>query len=511
MLLHDVVRTRAVDAPDATALVAPDGTTTSWSELWGAVCGAAAFTGEHVPPGGRVAAVGLNHPGWVNLYYGVPAVGRVLVPLNHRLAPAELAEQVARSEASVVVGDVDHLERLVAAGVTESITVPWPGEAAGPTELPADVTVEPGDPAWLLFTSGTTGKPKGATLTHDSLLAAVAASAGARPVEPDDTYLFCFPLCHVAGYNVVHRHAHGRPVVLAERFDAETFCAAVERHGVTSTSLAATMLVSLCDHLDRQPDRVAALRTLRVIAYGAAPMPVALLRRAHDLLGVDFTQGYGMTELSGNAVFLDAAAHRRGLDGEESLLSAAGWPAPGVEVRITDATSVPSVVLPTGDVGEIEVRGSQVMAGYWADEAATMTTIHDGWLRTGDVGILDDTGLLRVVDRSKDVIITGGENVASREVEEAVCAAPGVATAAVVGVPDPTWGENVCAVVVPLPGATVDPDEVVAAVRARLAGFKSPRHVVVVDALPVNAAGKVVKAELRTWLSDDPTLLGPRR
>jgi acyl-CoA synthetase (AMP-forming)/AMP-acid ligase II len=294
-----------------------------------------------------------------------------------------------------------------------------------------------------------------------------------------------------------------------EGFDPAGFCRMVGDHGVTSCSLAATMLAALCDHVEAVPADLARLASLRVIAYGAAPMPVTLLRRAHGLLGVDFTQGYGMTELSGNAVFLDAAAHRRGLAGDDALLSAAGHPAPGVDLRITDPdTGMP---VASGGVGEIEVRAAQVMAGYWDDPVTTAATLRDGWLRTGDMGTVDDHGMLHVVDRSKDVIITGGENVASPEVEQAVCAVPSVAAAAVVGVPDPRWGENVCAVVVARPGMTVDADEVVATVRRTLAGFKTPRHVVVVDALPVNAAGKVVKAQLREWLAANPDVVGPRR
>ncbi len=522
VLLGDVVAAAADADPTARALVAPDGTASSWGALSADAAAVATLVDGRVDAGGRVAAVGANHPGWVSLYYGVPTAGRVLVPLNHRLAPAELAAQVARSGAEWVVGDDEQLARLAAAGVDASLLSGWDSltardtDASGAGPLPGLTSPaalvpsgDPQDPAWLLFTSGTTGTPKGAVLTHASLLAAVAASAGARPVDPDDVYLFCFPLCHVAGYNVLHRHVHGRPVVLAERFEPASFCQLVADHGVTSTSLAATMLASLCTHLDDHPAARSALTSLRVVAYGAAPMPPALLRRAHDLLDVDFTQGYGMTELSGNAVFLDAAAHRRGLDGDESLLSAAGWAAPGVEVRTCDPDS--GAVVATGEVGEIEVRAPQVMAGYWDDPTATAATIRNGWLRTGDLGTLDDTGLLRVVDRAKDVIITGGENVSSREVEDVVLTAPGVAAVAVVGVADPTWGENVCAVVVPGVGEVVDPEEVVSVVRSRLAGFKTPRHVVVVDALPTNAAGKVVKVELRAWLAADPERVGPRR
>jgi fatty-acyl-CoA synthase len=203
-------------------------------------------------------------------------------------------------------------------------------------------------------------------------------------------------------------------------------------------------------------------------------------------------------------------AHREALaNGDDTLLGAAGHPAPGVAIRVTSADT--GFALPVGAVGEIEVRAGQVMAGYWQDPEATASTVRDGWLRTGDLGVLNADGLLTVVDRSKDMIITGGENVASREVEDAVLATPGVGAVAVVGIPDPVWGENVCAVVVPRPGETVDAEEICGIVRRRLAGFKVPRHVVVVDELPVNAGGKVLKADLRAWLAAHPEVVGPRR
>jgi acyl-CoA synthetase (AMP-forming)/AMP-acid ligase II len=510
-LLHRVVKGAAEEHPDRPALVHGERRLT-FAELAARIERSAGVVAGMAPPGGRIAAIGPNHTSWIDLYYGVPAVGRVLTFLNHRLSGPELASLVERSGASVVVGDPVQLARLRDAGV-ERPTIDWAeweaavGDAALGAAL-VDESRDPRDPAWLLFTSGTTAAPKGAMLTHASVHAAVAASTAARPVEPDDVYLFPFPLCHVAGYNVVHRHANGRPVVLVDGFEPRSFCAAVGAEAVTSTSVAATMLAALLDHVDADPEALAQLATLRSVAYGAAPMAPSLLRRAHGVLGVDLAQGYGMTELSGNAVFLDADAHRRGLAGEEHLLRSAGHPAPGVEVRVADTDDR---TLPTGEVGEILVRGAQVMDGYLDDPVATAAALRGGWLHTGDVGRVDDEGLLYVVDRSKDIIITGGENVSSREVEEVLLTAPGVSRVAVVGVPDPTWGENVCAVVVPSPAGGFDADALVATARARLAGFKVPRHVVVIDALPVNAAGKVVKAELRGWLHDDPTRLGPRR
>jgi len=455
-----------------------------------------------------VAVIGPNERTWVELYYGVPASGRTLVFLNHRLHAREVLAMIERSGAGIVIGDRGELDRLLGEGTDLPLFdwETWSGLIDGIEAPLAPNVVDPQRPAWLLFTSGTTAAPKGALLTHSSILAAVEASAGARPVDVDDVYVFPFPLCHVAGYNVVHRHAHGRPVVLMTGFAAAQFCDIVEREQVTSTSLAATMLATLIDLIDAEPQRRGQLRSLRSIAYGAAPMPTPLLRRADVLLGVDFAQGYGMTELSGNAVFLNADAHRRGLAGDAGLLEAAGQPAPGVELRLVDDDGNE---VASGEVGEILVRAPQVMLGYLNDQDATEAALHGGWLHTGDMGRMVE-GWLHVVDRKKDIIITGGENVSSLEVEAAVLEYPSVARVAVVGVPDQIWGENVCAVVVAAPNCEIDAAALTASIRTKLAGFKVPRHVVVVDELPVTASGKVVKSELRERLAHSPELLGKR-
>ena len=475
-LLHDLLDAAP---PAAVALVAGDVSLT-FAELAERAARVAGAVAARTDPGDRVAFVGDNCVEWVECYYGVPRAGRVLTFLNQRLAPAELRRILDASGARLLVGE----ERYVA-----------PLRDGGPAVLELDGVDDadpapptPGGVAWLIYTSGTTGRPKGAMLTHAGLLAAVETTLAMRPVADDDVYLFPFPLCHVAGYNVLLHHRRGRPIVLLPRFEPAAFVEAVGRHGVTATSLAATMLGTL---LDAHP---APLPPLRLIAYGAAPMPGSLLRRATEVLGDDvgFAQGYGMTELSGNAVFLTPEEHRRG------LAAAAGRPGPGVEVRVLDD-------------GEIVVRAPQVMAGYWDDEAATAEAFAGGWFHTGDVGRLDDDGYLTIVDRKKDVIVTGGENVASREVEDALHAHPAVRDVAVVGVPDPHWGENVCAVVVRRDGASVAADDLLAAVRDELAGFKRPRHVVFVDELPRNASGKVLKQALRQLLTERPDLLGERR
>jgi acyl-CoA synthetase (AMP-forming)/AMP-acid ligase II len=352
------------------------------------------------------------------------------------------------------------------------------------------------DCAWLIFTSGTTGTPKGVMLTHASLAAGVANSAIARPLAEDDVYLFPFPLFHVAAYNVLHAHLRRRPVVLVPRFDAEEVLALIESEGVTCCSLAPTMVAMLLDHPARRAD---SLQGLRQISYGASAMPLDLLRRVlQELPHCGLAQGYGMTELSGNAVFLTPDDHRRAAADEPELLAAAGRPGPLVALRIVDDDDRP---VATGQPGEILVRGDQVCAGYWNDAAATEASRIGPWLRTGDIGRIVD-GVLFVVDRKKDLIITGGENVASREVEDLVGLHPDVGQVAVVGVADARWGEAVCAVVVAAAEHEVEPDELIAWTEGRMAGFKRPRHVVVVDELPMNASGKVDKGAVRRAAHD---------
>jgi acyl-CoA synthetase (AMP-forming)/AMP-acid ligase II len=511
--LHDVVARGAALHPEAPALLDGD-RRFSFAELADRTARAAAVVESSSRPGARVAFVGENHWSWVDAYYGVPRAGRVLVFLNHRLAPLELESVLERSGATMLVGSRAELDRIdrSSTAVTRVLDLDdWEAAVGGASPAAGNALALPRadtEAAWIIYTSGTTGRSKGAVLTHRSILAAVRATDECRVIAPDDVYLLPFPLCHIAGYNVIHHHARGVPLVLMPRFEPAGFVDAVVRHRVTSASLAATMLHSLLGYLDEHPERLADLATLRLVAYGAAPMPTPLLQRGHAVLAIDFTQGYGMTELSGNAVFLDVEAHRRGLRGDDVLLRTAGRPAPGVEVMVVDDEDR---ALGPGEPGEIVVRAEQVMDRYWEEPEATATTLAGGWLHTGDVGRFDTDGFLSVVDRKKDVIVTGGENVSSLEVEQVLHAVAGVGEVAVVGVPDPRWGENVCAVVVPAPGARIDPDALVAAAREHLAGFKVPRHVVVAESLPKNATGKVVKADIRAWLAERPDLVGERR
>lgn len=491
VLLHDVLTSAAHRAPDEVALVTDAGTQT-FAELSGRVASVATGITTVTEPGDRVAILSENRAEYVECYYAVPRAGRLLVPLNQRLHPDEWLASLRDSGARVLIGETELLERLGedaarAAGV-ETIVRLGPGyddlAATGPRSAPPGARDD--DVAWLIGTSGTTGTPKLAMLTHASLLAAVDATFRARPVREDDVFGTPFPLCHVAGYNVLGLHRTARPVVLMRRFEPERLVQLVAEHGITLLSLAPTMIAMLLED-PRTDDRV--LASVRSIGYGASAIPAPVLRAAVDRWDCDLSQGYGMTELSGNAVFLGADQHRRAAAGDERLLGAAGFPAPGIELRLDDRTA------------EILVRGPQVMAGYWQDPEATGRALAGGWLHTGDVGRLDEDGLLTVIDRLKDVIVSGGENVASREVEAVLHRHPGVADVAVIGLPDVRWGERVTAVVVRRPGAgDVTAEDLVALARAHLAGFKTPRTVEFVDELPRNAAGKVLKQRLRDEL-----------
>ena len=489
VLLHEVLDEAAARAPDEVALVTDAGTWT-FARLAQQVERLASGIAAVTDPGDRVAILADNRAEYVQLYYAVPRAGRLLVPLNQRLHPDEWLGTLRRSGARVLVGESALLERLdldAARAVGMEVLVDLDREGFALFEA-VTAGVEPGgdgDVAWLIGTSGTTGTPKLAMLTHASLLAAVDATLGARPVLDTDVFCTPFPLCHVAGYNVLALHRRARPVVLMAKFDPVRLTELVVEHHVSLLSLAPTMIAMLLDD-PRVDDDV--MRSVRAIGYGASAMPAPVLRSAVERWDADLSQGYGMTELSGNAVFLGADEHRRAAAGDDRLLRAAGRPAPGVELRLAEPT------------GEILVRAPQVMFGYWQDADATAAALAGGWLRTGDVGRIDDDGLLTVVDRLKDVIVSGGEYVASREVEAVLHSHRGVADVAVIGLPDARWGERIAAVVVRRDGSEVTAEELVTLARSHLAGFKVPRVVEFVDTLPRNAAGKVLKQTLRDGL-----------
>ncbi len=492
-MLIDLLTDAVHQAPDGAAVVTAEETVT-FTELLRRVEARAAQIAAMTEAGDRVAVLAENCVAYVELYYAAPLADRILVPLNHRLHPEEWRATIAAADARVLFGDPALLDRCDSSVPMVPFSVP-PTPAlvvfAAPTATEPTNAEESGAPrarsdhdvAWLIGTSGTTGTPKLAMLSDANLLAAVEATLPARPVEEDDVLFTPFPLCHVAGYNVFVAHRRARPIVLQRSFDPVGLAALVRKHRVTMLSLAPTMIAMLLDHPDIDD---ADLATVRALGYGASPIPAPVLQRVIDRWNWDCSQGFGMTELAGNAAFLGPDDHRGAASGDERLLAAAGRPSPGVEVRLAPDD-------------ELLIRAPQVMRGYWNDARATTDALDGGWLHTGDIARIDDDGLISIVDRKKDVIVTGGENVASREVEAVLFQHPAVKDVAVIGLPHHRWGEQVCAVVVAR--EAVDAETLITHCRDQLAGFKTPRRIEFTAALPRNASGKVLKHQLRTDLA----------
>jgi acyl-CoA synthetase (AMP-forming)/AMP-acid ligase II len=487
-LIHELVSSAAAAVPDRPAIISPDGTAVTFAQFDRQIGSVAAWVSRRTRRGNRVAVIADNGAAYARLYYGVPRSGRILVLINQRLSAVEQVTQLTSASPTILVGDARYLDALPKApepSIEHVVAFDDPEWQRAEHE-PGDCAeqVEPDDPAWLLFTSGSTGVPKGVLHTHRSITTAVRGTVAGRSVRSGGVYLLPFPMCHVAGYNMLVHHAAQSTVLPVAAFRPDAFAEAVNAHGVTSCSLAPTMLHGLLAHLE---DTGIELPTLRDVAYGSAAIPADLLRRALTRLDVDLHQGYGMTETGGNITFLGPAEHRAGAHGDAAVLASAGRPHDEVEIRIASEKD---------GVGEILVRGAQVAVGYWPGNVPATV---DGWLPTGDVGRIDTDGRLVVLDRRKDVIITGGENVSSREVEDVLSSHPDVDQVAVVGVPDEYWGEAICAVVVARPGRRPSAEALIAHVRSHITAFKRPRHVLFVDVLPLTSNGKIAKGAVRQY------------
>ncbi|MBY8858561.1 long-chain-fatty-acid--CoA ligase [Nocardia sp. CA2R105] len=458
-------------------------------------------------PGDRIAILSSNCTQYLDCYYGVPMAGMALTILNVRLHPDQIVSLLEHSEARVLIIAPEFAEVVerIRDRIPSVTTVVSIGPAAGATawdEFLSGASAEapehapdPDDPAWLVYTSGTTGTPKGVMISHRNLLAGVTSSALQWEVPEETVFLFCFPLCHIGGYVVMINHLLGCTVGILRSYDNATFLRLVDEWQVTQTGLAPTMINFLLQ--DPELDKHS-LDTLQAVGYGSSAIPAAVLRAGLDRFGCDFYQGMGMTELAGNVLHLDEFAHRRAAEGETGLLASAGKPMRLADIRIVDDQFAD---VPTGQVGEMIVRGDQVMLGYWQDPQATADAFTDGWFHTGDLVRQDEEGFVYIVDRKKDLIISGGENVASLTVEQALYRQPGVAEAAAIGVRDDTWGEVVCAVIVLRENATATAQDIIAGCREQLGGFQVPRRVEFVEALPKNVTGKILKRELRQQFS----------
>jgi long-chain acyl-CoA synthetase len=455
-----------------------------------------------VPSGAFVGVLAGNTGAHLECWLAVPAFGRVINSLNHRLTADELAFMIDDSRTPVLVVDdarlavaralrdrCESLRHVVHAGDDDSPEDCIPYEAMLAQSSPAtppDVSGE--TPAAISYTGGTTGLPKGVMLSHANLVANAKHFLLTDSLTAEDVYVHAGPMFHAADSTMVFCVTWaGGTHVLLDRFDVARLVDAIDQDGATILVLVPTMVRMLLDHLEERP---ADLSTLRLLHYAAAPMSVSLLERAMGALPCDFLHGYGMTEAAPGVTYLSPADHRR-----RRHLHSVGHAIPGVQLEIRDPTGRP---LPDGEVGEICVRGPNIMLGYWNRPEATAEVLSaDGWYRTGDAGRLDG-GYLYLADRLKDMIVTGGENVYSIEVENAIASHPGVREVAVIAHPDERWGERVHAIIVVESGAVLDETEVVEHCRARLAGYKLPRSVEFRnEPLPKSGAGKVLKAKLR--------------
>jgi acyl-CoA synthetase (AMP-forming)/AMP-acid ligase II len=501
--IADIPRVQAERRPDATAFWF-EGATTSYAELdVRANQVANGLIALGVQPGERVAYLAKNTSAYYEILYGCTKARAAMTGVNTRLAAPEvqfiLSDSAARvlfvgKEFYAIIDQIrDQLPALERVITLDGDREDWdyypswrnskPNQAPDRTPLGDDDVIQ-------LYTSGTTGRPKGVQLTNDNYQAFFRqgqlldwASYGA-----DEAVMNAMPLFHVAGVNVgILASAQGSRTVVLRDIDPGLILDLVEQQKIAHAFWVPAVIMMLTQHARA---RTTDWSSLKVVAYGASPIAESLLLEARDIMGVRFTQLYGLTETVGAGTYLPPEAH----DPAWGKLRSCGVPWPGAIVRCLDADGN---VVPTGEVGEIAIKAAFVMKGYWNRPDATEEAIQGGFFRTGDAGYFDEDGFLYIHDRVKDMIVSGGENVYPAEVENAVFGHPGVADVAVIGVPDDKWGEAVKAIVVAKPGETPTPDDIIAWAKERIAGFKCPKSVDFVSELPRNPSGKILRKDLR--------------
>ena len=509
-LTQGIVRGAAFNGRE-TAIVSAAGRWT-WGEFSrriGQTAGALRSLGFR--PGDRAAILALNSHRYLEALFAIPWAGGIAVPINHRLNPAEIEDLLHDCEPSLLLIDdaflallpglrdrVRSIQQVILIGDSHPTGMGIGYErliaGVGPIE---DAGRSADDTACIFYTGGTTGPPKGVMLTHGNLYANAINFIAHTGLDETVVHLHCGPLFHVASAARIYMVSLlGGTHVVLPRFSAPEVLATIQEHQVTMATFVPTMLQRIVDELDADPWD---LPSLEWITYGAAPMPEVLLRRVMERFPkVKLAQSYGMTELSPVATMLGHRYHCTSgpLAGK---LRSAGRPVLTADVAVVGPDGMR---LGQGKTGEVVVRGPMVMKGYWRQPEQTAAVLKDGWMHTGDVGYFDVDGFLFVVDRLKDVIISGGENIYSIEVENAICAHPAVAECAVIGIPDPAWGETVHAIVVPRLGQAPAVADIIAHCRTLIAGYKCPRSIEFrTEALPLSGANKILKSALRKPLT----------
>jgi acyl-CoA synthetase (AMP-forming)/AMP-acid ligase II len=506
MVLHSFLDYWAREQPEAEFVVQNDQQITYHQALVAVNRLANALISAGLQVGDRLAILAKNRVEYVYLYFAASKVGLVPVPLNFRLAPPQWTYIINDAQAQLLIcsgeyGEAIHALRSELKTVERFISLDEASEAGWqsyhvwvaqqPDKAP-DIQVSEDADLYQIYTSGTTGQPKGAVLTQRAVTANLMQLSLALGGEPGERSLVVLPLFHASVVPTSFGPlSWGGSLYLMEQFEPAEVLRVLSEERIGYATLVPAMIQACLlapGVAERRYDQ------LRIIHYGASPITEQTLRRAMEVFPCHFIQSYGMTEASQAVSFLPPADHQRALAGQPELLFSAGRPAVGTDLRIIDENDHS---VPNGTIGEIVVRGPQLMRGYWNRPEETAAALRGGWLHTGDAGTLDDEGYLYVKDRVKDMIVSGGENVYPVVVENVLAQHPAIAEVAVIGVPDEKWGETVKAVVVLRQGANASEEELTKFCRDKLAGFERPRSIDFIDALPRTATGKVLKRNLR--------------
>lgn len=498
LTFDELIRHWAKEKPDQVALE-QEGSALTFAELEDRSRKVVAMLrARGLEKGDRIAWLGKNARHYFELFYSAARLGIVMVPIGWRLAAPEIAYILGDTGAKLLFIDEGFGELADKACGQMDAAPPIVDTPTARAEIaaaqPGDFAAAGADDAVLqLYTSGTTGNPKGAVLTNANLFSLrLPAEEAAQPWsswDEDEAILICMPCAHIGGTGLgIMAIAAGIRAIVQAEFTPGGVLDAFEQ-GITRLFIVPAALQMVVQHPRAKDTDMSAVK---YVMYGAAPIPLDLLREAVQTIpGAGFLQCYGMTETTGTIAMLPPEDHA--LDGNQRMRSA-GKAVPGAELKVIGEDGGE---LPCGEVGELICKSPSNMIGYWNLPDATRGALKDGWMHTGDAAYMDEDGYVYIQDRIKDMIISGGENVYPAQVESAIYGHPAVSEVAVIGVPDETWGEAVKACVVPKPGTTVDPDDIIAFTRERLAGFKVPKTVEVIDAMPRNPSGKILRRELR--------------